>query len=174
MHGCCLLYSIRYSTWQSIIYAKTVTCSYLFFFLLFVGIPAAADDKFGLDRWFESNKIHAAALVVSNCSDIYSHWSAVKSLDAWLKESNIPAIAGLEFIILFCWLSFVCSRNFYDFQLCSTYAIWQSSSVDKFVIYRNRHSSFNKENTGKWNDAGKGDDFRVSYSFAKQSDIFAV
>ncbi len=58
------------------------------------GIPEKQTDKFGLPLWFESHAIHVAALVVSDYCDDYSHWSAGKSLDAWLKEHNIPGIWG--------------------------------------------------------------------------------
>ena len=59
------------------------------------GIPSAKMEK-GLPRFFESDKIHIKALVVSDYSFEYSHWNAVKSLDEWLKEHNIPAIYGVD------------------------------------------------------------------------------
>jgi carbamoyl-phosphate synthase small subunit len=45
---------------------------------------------------FESEHIHCRGLIVSNYSDEYSHWSAVKSLADWLKEEKIPAITGID------------------------------------------------------------------------------
>lgn len=45
-------------------------------------------------QWFESSKIHVAALVVGECSATPSHWSASRSLDQWLKEQNIPGLEG--------------------------------------------------------------------------------
>lgn len=45
-------------------------------------------------QWFESSKIHVAALVVGECSETPSHWSASRSLDQWLKEQNIPGLEG--------------------------------------------------------------------------------
>lgn len=45
-------------------------------------------------QWFESSKIHVAALVVGECSETPSHWSASHSLDQWLKEQNIPGLEG--------------------------------------------------------------------------------
>lgn len=45
-------------------------------------------------QWFESSKIHVAALVVGECSETPSHWSASCSLDQWLKEQNIPGLQG--------------------------------------------------------------------------------
>ena len=58
------------------------------------GVPQYEDDKFSLRRWFESSAIHVSALVVADYIEDYSHWAAVKSLSAWLKEYNIPAIYG--------------------------------------------------------------------------------
>ncbi len=50
----------------------------------------------GLPLFFESDKIHIKALVISDYSFEYSHWNAVKSLDEWLKEYNIPGIYGVD------------------------------------------------------------------------------
>lgn len=47
-------------------------------------------------QWFESSKIHVAALVVGECSETSSHWSASRSLDQWLKEQNIPGLEGVD------------------------------------------------------------------------------
>lgn len=47
-------------------------------------------------QWFESSKIHAAALIIGQLSDNPSHWSSVKSLDQWLKEQGVPGLQGLE------------------------------------------------------------------------------
>ncbi|XP_041261181.1 CAD protein isoform X2 [Onychostruthus taczanowskii] len=60
------------------------------------GVPRDEPDAFGLSRWFESSKIHVAALVVGECSETPSHWSASRSLDQWLKEQNIPGLAGVD------------------------------------------------------------------------------
>ncbi|XP_062344305.1 CAD protein isoform X2 [Cinclus cinclus] len=60
------------------------------------GVPRDEPDAFGLSRWFESSKIHVAALVVGECSETPSHWSASHSLDQWLKEQNIPGLEGVD------------------------------------------------------------------------------
>lgn len=52
------------------------------------GVP---DEKF-----FESKKIHAAGLVVSEYSENYSHHSAKQSLAAWLKKHKVPALTGVD------------------------------------------------------------------------------
>ncbi len=52
------------------------------------GVPKPED--------FESNRIHAAGLVVSEYSEAYSHHAAKQSLGEWLKASGIPAITGVD------------------------------------------------------------------------------
>ncbi len=47
-------------------------------------------------RFFESEKMRIAGLIVSEYSDTYSHHSAKKSLAAWLAESKVPAITGVD------------------------------------------------------------------------------
>ncbi len=50
----------------------------------------------GLRNFFESDRIHIRALVVSDYSFEYSHWNAAKSLDAWLKSQGIPALYAVD------------------------------------------------------------------------------
>ena len=45
---------------------------------------------------FESESIHCRGLIVTNYSDEFSHWSAVRSLADWLTEEEIPAITGID------------------------------------------------------------------------------
>lgn len=62
-----------------------------------IGNYGVGDDeigKFGLLRWFESDKIHVAALIIGSLTEQYCHWSARKSLSEWLKEQNVPGIHG--------------------------------------------------------------------------------
>ncbi|SCV01857.1 LAMI_0G14202g1_1 [Lachancea mirantina] len=49
-----------------------------------------------LPRYFESNRIHIAGLVVAHYTEDYSHWLAKSSLGAWLKEQCIPAVYGVD------------------------------------------------------------------------------
>ena len=44
----------------------------------------------------ESDKIYVSALIVSEYSENYSHWSAVESLAEWLKRENVPGITGID------------------------------------------------------------------------------
>ena len=49
-----------------------------------------------LSSVFESDKIQVQGLIVSQYSSQFSHWSAVKSLGAWLKEHDVPALYGID------------------------------------------------------------------------------
>lgn len=60
------------------------------------GVPAGRTDADELQATFESEKIHVRALIISDLSFDYSHWSAAKSLDGWLKEQGIPGIWGVD------------------------------------------------------------------------------
>lgn len=51
-------------------------------------------------QWFESARIHAAALIVGEVSQNPSHWSSKKSLDEWLKEHSIPGLQGKTLFFL--------------------------------------------------------------------------
>ena len=59
------------------------------------GVPLE-ELKQGISTFFESEKIHAFGVVISDYSFEYSHWNAVKSLSDWLKEQKIPAIYGVD------------------------------------------------------------------------------
>lgn len=60
------------------------------------GIPPKEFDSNGLSENFESDRIHVKGLVISDYSEKYSHWDAVKSLGEWLKEEKIPGICGID------------------------------------------------------------------------------
>ncbi len=45
---------------------------------------------------FESNNIHCRALIISDYSQNFSHWSAEKSLAEFLIEEKIPALYGVD------------------------------------------------------------------------------
>ena len=59
------------------------------------GIPV---DEFenGLRKNFESDKIQVRGLLISDYSENYAHWNAVKSLSAWMEEENIPGLFGID------------------------------------------------------------------------------
>ena len=61
------------------------------------GVPSITDkDKYGLLQAFESDKIHATALICQDYSYTYSHWDAKMSLSQWLKQEGIPGIHGID------------------------------------------------------------------------------
>ncbi|KAK2889896.1 CAD protein [Channa argus] len=60
------------------------------------GVPKDEEGEFGLSKWFESSKIHAAALIIGELSEDPSHWSSAKSLDQWLKEEGVPGLQGID------------------------------------------------------------------------------
>ena len=60
------------------------------------GVPDTGLRENGLPLFMESEKIHAKALVVADCSETYSHWNAKESLASWLKREKIPAITGID------------------------------------------------------------------------------
>ena len=59
------------------------------------GVPATAERN-GLSVAFESKRIQIAGLIVAEHSANFSHWDAQVSLDSWLKENCIPALAGVD------------------------------------------------------------------------------
>ena len=60
------------------------------------GVPALERDELGLPTRFESDRAQIRALVVSTLSSDTSHWSASRSLDAWLVQSGVPGLAGVD------------------------------------------------------------------------------
>ena len=50
----------------------------------------------GLARHFESDQIQVRGLVISSLSADFSHWSALGSLDTWMKKNNIPGVCGVD------------------------------------------------------------------------------
>ncbi len=62
------------------------------------GVPdtKATDPQTGLPLFFESDRIHVRGLVITDYSFEYSHWNAVQSLDAWMKEQGVPGIYGVD------------------------------------------------------------------------------
>lgn len=48
------------------------------------------------DKTWESSKIHAAGVIVSDLAPFYSHSKAEKSLLSWLEEQDVPIITGID------------------------------------------------------------------------------
>jgi carbamoyl-phosphate synthase small subunit len=59
------------------------------------GVPGDSGSD-GTMEDFESCGIRVRGLVVTHCSDEYSHWSARRSLPEWLSERGIPGLRGVD------------------------------------------------------------------------------
>ena len=59
------------------------------------GVPGE-DKEFQLSKNFESDQIHASALVIADYSYSYDHWNATRSLSDWLKQQKIPALHRID------------------------------------------------------------------------------
>lgn len=59
------------------------------------GVPANIEND-GLPKFFESERIQVTALIVSDYSEQYSHWSARQSLGEWLRQHKIPGLYGID------------------------------------------------------------------------------
>ncbi len=60
------------------------------------GVPQRATTAQNLSKFYESEKIHAEALIVADYSFEYSHWNAAKSLAEWLQEEQVPGIFDID------------------------------------------------------------------------------
>lgn len=59
------------------------------------GVPPRK-DKDNVSEYYESDMIHARAIVAQDYSHQHSHWQADRSLADWLKEEKIPGIYGID------------------------------------------------------------------------------
>ncbi|MCC8173966.1 MAG: glutamine-hydrolyzing carbamoyl-phosphate synthase small subunit [Odoribacter sp.] len=59
------------------------------------GVPDDMGEN-GLPQFFESDKIHCTALIISDYSFAYNHWNSQKSLGEWLKDQKIPGLFGID------------------------------------------------------------------------------
>lgn len=60
------------------------------------GIASEEEAIAGIHSNFESGRIQCSALVISDYSEQYSHWSQRQSLGDWLKEWQVPGIYGVD------------------------------------------------------------------------------
>ena len=58
------------------------------------GVPSR-EERGGISRFLESQRIMASGLVVSDYAELYSHWNAQTSLAEWLVENRVPGITGI-------------------------------------------------------------------------------
>lgn len=59
------------------------------------GVPDMVTTD-GVPDFFESERIQVSALIVSDYSEEYSHWSAKQSLGNWLINNQIPGLSGID------------------------------------------------------------------------------
>lgn len=59
------------------------------------GVPGE-ETECGISKFFESDRVQCAGLVISNYSDRYSHWDSRCSLGDWLREWQVPGICGID------------------------------------------------------------------------------
>jgi carbamoyl-phosphate synthase small subunit len=59
------------------------------------GVPGDERED-NLLKFFESENIQVAGLIVTDYSHEYSHWNAKKSLSMWMKEQNLPGIYNVD------------------------------------------------------------------------------
>jgi len=50
----------------------------------------------GIPKNFESDKIQIEALIISEESESYSHWTAIESLSSWLQKFKVPGLSGID------------------------------------------------------------------------------
>ncbi|CAH1646105.1 unnamed protein product [Spodoptera littoralis] len=61
------------------------------------GVPDEDEqDEHGIPKWFESNRIWAAGLIVGEISTNACHWRAKRSLGAWLAARGIPGVCDVD------------------------------------------------------------------------------
>lgn len=60
------------------------------------GVPRFSIEENGLPTFMESDRIYAAAIIVSDYSKEYSHWNACESLGDWLKREKVPGVTGID------------------------------------------------------------------------------
>ncbi len=60
------------------------------------GVPRFSIEDNGLPTFMESDRIYAAAIIVSDYSEEYSHWNACESLGDWLKREKVPGVTDID------------------------------------------------------------------------------
>lgn len=60
------------------------------------GVPDPEVIENEIAKYFESSRIHIAALIIGTYSEDFSHYLAKCSLSDWLVKNKIPALAGID------------------------------------------------------------------------------
>ena len=59
-------------------------------------VVGQALDEYGLAKYFESDRIQVAGLIVAEYNADHSHWNSTSSLGDWLRAAGIPALHGID------------------------------------------------------------------------------
>jgi carbamoyl-phosphate synthase small subunit len=59
------------------------------------GVPREESEN-NLYKFFESDRMHISALIISDYSAEYSHWNAERSLGEWLEQNKIPGVFDVD------------------------------------------------------------------------------
>ena len=59
------------------------------------GVPSD-EEKDGMAKFFESDRIHVKGVVVNTLSEKFSHWNSTRGLDGWMKERGVPGLTGVD------------------------------------------------------------------------------
>jgi carbamoyl-phosphate synthase small subunit len=59
------------------------------------GVPRR-ETEHSLPEFFESERIHPQAIIVSDYAHSRDHWNADKTLATWLKENDVPGLWGID------------------------------------------------------------------------------
>ncbi len=59
------------------------------------GVPPRGEES-GVSNYYESDHIHAKAIIAQDYSWDHSHWQADRPLSQWLNEEKIPGIYGID------------------------------------------------------------------------------
>lgn len=60
------------------------------------GVPSTDARDGEIESFMESSRIHASGIIVSDYSEVFSHWNAKESLSDWLKREKVPGITGID------------------------------------------------------------------------------
>lgn len=60
------------------------------------GVPTNDVDKYGIELYMESDRIHPLGLIVSDYSEEYSHWNGQETLSDWLIREKVFGLTGID------------------------------------------------------------------------------
>jgi len=60
------------------------------------GVPGREREEQKILKYFESERIQVAALIIANYPDAHSHWNSKTSLSEWLRNESIPGLFNID------------------------------------------------------------------------------